>query len=245
MRQINKLKMKPAFLSVPDKALATTSQTYLPIADIVDSIILYKDGGAALVLESTSLNFGLLSEGEQRAVIAGYAGLLNSFSYPIQIVVRSERKDISDYLRFLEEESLKGVANPKLANLMQSYKRFIQEAIKKKNVLSKKFYVIIPFTQYELGITKSFMAITKREEKLPFPKSYVIKKAKTALFPKRDHMIRQAGRLGLRLRQLTTPELVELCYHIFNPEPPTTKEIEPEPSTETQPGAKKKPVGKT
>jgi len=95
------------FLSTPDKALTSTTQDLIPIADIVDGVVIYKNGGAALIMESTSLNFGLLSEREQNAVIASYAGLLNSFNFPTQIIVRTQKKDISRYMEFLTEAEKK------------------------------------------------------------------------------------------------------------------------------------------
>lgn len=214
--------MKIPYLSTPDTPLTATTQEFLPIADIVDGIVLYRSGGAALVMESTSLNFGLLSQREQEAVIASYAGLLNSFNFPVQIVVRSQKKDISSYMEYLVEAERK-VTNPKLTSIMNSYKAFILDAIKKKNVLSKKFYVVVPFSPYELGVVKSFTTSflpTKKNAPLPFPKSYVIRKAKIALFPKRDHLIRQAGRLGLKLTPLNSDELIRLFYNTYNPEPP-------------------------
>jgi len=209
--------LKIPYLTIPDTALNSTTQDHLPIADICDDIVLYKNGGAALVMESTSLNFGLLSDKEQQAVIAAYAALINSLSFSIQIVVRSQRKDITSYLKYLDE-SAKKIANPKLLGLMKGYRSFILESIKKKNVLGKKFYIVIPFSQLELGVAKSFQSVTKRKGPLPFPKSYVIKKAKIILYPKRDHLIRQAGRLGLKLRQLSDNELTELLYNVYNPE---------------------------
>ncbi|KKQ85597.1 MAG: hypothetical protein UT08_C0005G0048 [Candidatus Woesebacteria bacterium GW2011_GWB1_38_8] len=210
------------FISTPDKAISDTTQDLIPVADIVDDIVIYRHGGAALIMESTSLNFGLLSEREQQAVIASYAGILNSFNFPVQIVVRTQKKDISSYINFLNIAETK-VKNPKLQILMQDYKGFIQDAIQKKNVLSKKFYIVIPFTQYELGIAKS-MASSIRPNKvgtsLPYPKSYVIRKAKISLFPKRDHLIRQAGRLGIKFKQLKNDELMQLFFNVYNPEPP-------------------------
>lgn len=214
--------MKIPYLSTPDAALSATSQEFLPLADIVDGIVLYKNGGAALVMESTSLNFGLLSEREQDAVVASYSGLLNSFNFPVQIVVRSQRKDITNYMDFLAQAEKK-ITNPKLASIMKSYQRFILDAIKKKNVLSKKFYIVIPFTPYELGIAKSLattLSPFKKGGSLPFPKSYVQRKAKIALYPKRDHLIRQAGRLGIKLKPLSNEELIRLFYNTYNPEPP-------------------------
>lgn len=214
--------MKIPFLTIPDKPIVASSQKHLPIADITDDIVLYKDGGAAIVLESTSLNFGLLSEKEQQAVIAAYAALLNSLSFPIQIVVRSQRKDISSYMKYLDDAA-KRIKNPKLAQIMQDYQAFVSETTKKKNVLGKRFFIVIPFSPLELGVTKSILAITKRGGPLPFPKPYVIKKAKISLYPRRDHLIRQAGRLGIKLRQLSTQELVSLFYSVYNPEKPASK----------------------
>ena len=209
--------MKLPYLSTPDTPLTTASAEFVPIAEITEDIVVYKDGGAGLVMESTSLNFSLLSEKEQAAVIYAYAALLNSLSFSIQIVIRSQRKDITSYLVYLDEARSK-IPNPKLANLMDSYRSFITESVKKKNVLGKKFYIVVPFSSLELGVGKSIAGMVKGGRALPYPKSYVVKKAKVALYPRRDHLARQANRLGIKLRQLKTNELIELYYNIYNPE---------------------------
>lgn len=216
------VKTKIPYLNIPDTPIVSTIQNHLPIADIVEDIIIYKDGGAAVVMESTSLNFGLLSDKEQQAVILAYAAMINSLSFSIQIVVRSERKDISTYMNYLA--SFTKQANPKLASLMGSYRKFILDTVKKKNVLGKRFFLVIPFSALELGIAKSAISLTKRSGPLPYPKSYVVKKAKVALYPRRDHLVRQAKRLGISFTQLSTDELIRLYYHIYNPEIPASKD---------------------
>lgn len=217
---------KIPYLSVPDKPITATTQEHLPISDITNDIVLFKDGGAALVMESTSLNFGLLSEKEQSAVIAAYAAMINSLSFSVEIVVRTSRKDISNYITFLDNQATK-LTHPLLQKLMIEYKQFILDSVKKKNVLGKRFFVVLYLSPLELGVAKSVGAITKRGGPLPFTKSYVIKKAKITLYPRRDHLIRQAGRLGIKFRQLTTTELVDLYYSLYNPEKPAVKK-EPE-----------------
>lgn len=215
---------KIPYLNLPDTPLTSTSQDLVPIADIVNDIVVFKDGGAAIIMESTSLNFDLLSEKEQEAVIAAYAALLNSLTFPIQIIVRSQRKDISNYMKFLDEKTQE-LKNEKLLSMMEGYKVFITESIKKKNVLGKRFFIVIPFSPLELGVTKTLTTVTKRKGPLPYTKSYVIKKARVAIEPKRDHLIRQSGRLGLTLSQLTSNQLIELFYDIYNPEtPPVVKD---------------------
>lgn len=220
-------KLKIPFISLPDEPLTSTTQDFLPIADITNDIVIYKDGGAALIMESTSLNFGLLSEKEQEAVIAAYAAMINSLTFSIQIVVLTQKKDITSYLNFLNEQAQK-ITQPLLAKLMQDYKNFITESVKKKNVLGKRFFVVLYLSPLELGVAKSVAAITRRSGgTLPFMESFVIKKAKIVLYPRRDHLIRQAGRLGIKFKQLTTPELLNLFYTIYNPEKPAVKK-EPE-----------------
>lgn len=209
---------KIPFLNLPDLPLIATTQEEMPIADISDDMILFKDGGAAIVMETTSLNFGLLSEKEQQAVVYSYAALLNSLSFSIQILVRSQRKDISNYLAYLTEASTR-ISNPKLQVVMSSYRSFIGEIVKKKNVLGKRFFIILPFSPLELGAGKSISTLAKKGP-LPFPKSYIVKKAQIGLFPKRDHLVRQAGRLSIKLTQLNTNQLIELMYDYYNPAAP-------------------------
>ena len=117
---------------------------------------------------------------------------------------------------YLDQESKK-IKGPKLASLMETYKVFIKDTIKKKQVLGKRFFIVAPFSALELGLSKSFTSsIKKKKGPLPYNKDYVVKKAKVSLYPKRDHLIRQSSRAGLVLKQLSTTQLVELFYQIYN-----------------------------
>ena len=60
-------------------------------------MVVYKDGGAAIVLESTSLNFGLLSEKEQVAVIAAYAAMISDLDgYVGRVMSALEKAGVVD-----------------------------------------------------------------------------------------------------------------------------------------------------
>ena len=239
MNKKSPLSKIPIF-NTPDRPLWSSTQAHLPFAAIQDGIVLYKDGGAALVLESTSLNFGLLSDREQEAVVAAYAALINSLSFSIQVVIRTQRKDISHYIDYIDEAA-KSIQNEKLAFLMSSYRNFVIDTTKKRNVLGKRFFLVIPFSSLELGVGQSFKILTNRTTTLPYTKDYVLKKAKVTLFPKRDHLIRQGARLGLRMRQLTTEELTELYYYVYNPPKETVKENKEAVGIETEKEERKEP----
>lgn len=214
--------------STKNRPFVGTAQDHLPIVDIVDGIVLFKDGGAAIIMESTSLNFGLLSEREQEAVIAAYAAFINSLSFAAQIVIRTQKKDITSYMNFLAKKA-EDIKSPKLKGLFNSYRNFVLETTRKRNVLGKRFFVVVPFSPLELG-TKSSMAssISNKKRTLPFTKEYVLKKAKVSLGPKKDHVSRQAARLGLRLKQLNVVEITKLFKDIYSPNVETVRPSEEE-----------------
>ncbi len=198
-------------ISAPIRA---TTQEFLDIEDITEDLIILRDGSAAIVIETPAVNFGLLAEEEQDALIYAYGALLNSLSFPLQIAIMSKHMDISSYIeRITQEENRQ--QNPIIKERLRRYREFILSIVKDNRVLEKKFYLIIPFSNLELGIKGAFGGGKKK--KLPFPKEYIISRAKTSLFPKRDHILRQLGRIGLKGKQLTTQELIEFFYNIYNP----------------------------
>ena len=204
----------PDPLKIPIRA---STQEHLEIEDIKDNIIILKDGSCCLILATTAINFGLLSEKEQDALIYAYAALLNSLTFPIEIVIRSKRKDVTSYLKLLEGEILKQT-NKLLQEQMKKYQKFVEDTVKKNNVLDKSFYVVIPFSALELGATKALGTVVRRQKGLPYPKDYILERAKMNLYPKKDHLIRQFNRLGLKTKELTTQEAIQLFYDIYNPE---------------------------
>ncbi len=178
-----------------------TTQEHIPIADIKDDILILKDGGGALILQVSAVNFGLLSDREQIAIISAFAQMLNSLNYSLQIVIHSERLNITSYLNLLDKAE-KAQSNPLLSKMIVQYRQFIQTTIKENDVLDKKFYVVIPLFKLELGLTSS--------------KENLEQKIKTVLLPRRDQIVRQLQRVGLKTSQLTNRKLLELFYDIYN-----------------------------
>ncbi len=206
-------------------AIKGSTQEHLPIEDIIDGVVILKDGSCASVLQISSVNFDLLSEPEQSALVAAYGGILNSLNFPIQIIIRSSVKDVGSYLgRLTEAENKQN--NPKLKERIKFYRKFVEETVKRNDVLSKTFYVVIRFSNIELGIKSanrqslgSVVNIIKGNKGgLPYPKEYILDKAKASLEPKRDHLIRLFSRLGLDIKLLNNQELIELFYRIYNEE---------------------------
>lgn len=193
-----------------------TTQQHLSIKDVSEDILLLKNGGGALVLQVSAVNFGLLSDREQIAIIGSFAQMLNSLSFSIQIVIHSKRLNISSYLELLDKAQ-KLQTNQLLATMISQYKQFISATIKENEVLDKKFYIVIPLFSLELGLTLS--------------KENLKQKIKTVLLPRRDQIIRQLNRVGLSATQLSGSQLIKLFFDIYNgeiTEKPATLKVTPE-----------------
>lgn len=199
-------------------AIKGSTQEHLPVEDILDDVVILKDGSCAMIMQLSSVNFDLLSEREQMALIYAYGGVLNSLNFPIQIVIQSSVKDVSVYSNRLKEaEAVE--KNQLLRERISSYRQFIEEIVKKNNVLSKSFYIVVPFSLLELGIQSVGKTLgVKKPSGLPMAKSSILEKAKAKLEPKKEHIVRLFLRLGLEIRQLKTKELIQLFYRLYNEE---------------------------
>lgn len=202
-----------------NNSLNSTTQQYLDIYDITNDIVVMKNGSASVILSVSALNFGLLAEEEQDAIIYSYAGLLNSINYSIEILVRSQTKDVTNYLQLLKEQEESAEDRLKSQRISR-YREFVANLIQERNVLDKKFFVIITATPIEMGVisTQSVVPGVASPDITTFEKSVIIERAKNNLEPKRDHLVAQFGRIGLYSRQLKTQEIIQLFYVSYNPE---------------------------
>lgn len=192
----------------PTSPVKASTQSFVEIEEIKDDIVLLKDFSAVCVVEVGAVNFWLLSQEEQSAIIYSYAGLLNSLSFPTQILILSKKMDISSYLDYLD-----GKINQKQLELirkrLESYKEFIKTVVKKNTVLEKRFFFVVPFSPLEMGVS-GVNAKTLNKE-------YVISRAKTSLYPKRDNLIRLLSKIGLAATILERQQLTELFFNLYNP----------------------------
>lgn len=210
--------------------IKASTQEHLDIEDITEDLVILKSGWVAMVMSTTAVNFDILSEAEQDATIYAYSALLNSLSFPVQILIRSKKADITAYYQQLEE-ALQNQLNPDLKRQIQKYMDFVTSTVQQKTVLDKSFYLIINFSPLELGIK----AIKRRTPTKTQNKALLIRDAQIALSPKRDHLIKQTARLGLTTKQLTVKELIELFYDIYNPAPTGTQRVILDTGTYTTP----------
>jgi hypothetical protein len=185
----------------------TSTQRFTEIHDIKENIVLLEGGGASIVMEITATNFALLSREEQDGKMFAYASLLNSLSFPVQILVRSKRIQILPYLKLLDSEQRKAT-NPKLSLFIKQYRDFIENLVTVSTVLDKQFYCVISYSSVEGGIKRTQKGVSADE--------LFFQGAKTSLRTKADSVMALFERVGLRTHILGEDELTKLFYDIYN-----------------------------
>lgn len=186
----------------------SSTQKFTEIEAVQDDVLMLQDNSCAVIVQAGAVNFGLLAEEEQQAMIYSYASLLNSLSFPVEIVIISKRMDISSYLDYLDQRIL-SQHDAILHERILEYQSFIKSIVKKNTILEKNFYFVIPFSPLELGLKGSSGRKLNHE--------YVFTRAKTSLYPKRDHLLRLLKKIGLGGKPLYEQEIAELFYNLYNP----------------------------
>lgn len=196
----------------------TPTQKYLNISEFRDDMVILKDGTLRMVIMSSSVNFALKGENEQSALIAGYIEFLNSLNHPIQVVIQSRKLDIEGYIRRLREAK-KNQPNELLKTQIDGYMGYIQQLIEMQEIMTKKFFIVIPFNP--LG-SKNKGFFTKMKETI-FPVQLIrVRKEKFAKYKeemmlKANNIISNLKSMGLDAVLLDTQSLIELYYNVYNP----------------------------
>lgn len=198
---------------------AASAQQFLAIDSIREDVIVLKDGGLRTVLMCSSFNFALKSTDEQDAVIFQYQNFLNALDFPIQFVIHSRRLNIEPYLESLAERQ-KEEEQELLKIQIGEYIEFIKTFVAGTNIMSKTFYVVVPFTPAILkkkdlfSKVFSFLGASKNGAGMD---ARAFEERKHQLSQRVDTVIEGLQRFGIRSVPLNTEELIELFYGLYNP----------------------------
>lgn len=194
------------------------TQEFIPIREVRDGIVVLKDGSMRALLMTSSINFSLKSEDEQQSIIFQFQQFLNSLNFSVQIFIQSRRLDIRPYLATLEAREKEQI-NDLMRIQIKEYIEFIRTFTERTNIMTKSFYVVVPYTPPTLNVkdkkvSNPFASNKKGDVKM---KTEDFEEARTQL-EQRIAVVRQGiVRSGIRAVQLGTEEAIEVYYRLFNP----------------------------
>jgi len=186
-----------------------STQQFLEIDKIKEGVLVLKNKSIRGVLMVSSLNFALKSTEEQEATIYQFQDFLNSLDFSIEIVIQSRKLNITGYLDKLEEIA-KNQKNELLRIQTIEYQKFIKELISGGQVLSKNFFVVIPFTLIQVP---GFSNADRQN-----PSEDQFQRSKSQLWQRMEFAVMGLRRCGLQCTPLNTGELVELFWSLYHPE---------------------------
>lgn len=171
-----------------------SSRHQIAIKGVEDSILILPNDEYRVIIETSSINFHLMSEDEQDAVVDIYRAFLNSLSFPIQIVQKVRALDLDDYLKSFEAKQ-QGETTKIYKQQIGSYINYVKSLVKTNKILSRQFYIVIPYH------TKGKETIEVAREQLANQLAIVEK---------------GLSNVGIKTRLLTSLELLDLFYSSYN-----------------------------
>lgn len=206
---------------------APSTQNLVVIKEIRDNVILLKDGSMRVLIEVSAINFELRSEDEQIAIVQNFQRFINSIDFPLQISIISRRLYIDNYLK-LATEATGQLDNELLRIQAVEYMKFIKELSSLTNIMSKKFYIVVPFYVFEApsktGIIqsiKSSVGSSSNTKPISDDKFAIYK---NQLMQRSEIIFGGLVGLGLKTRLLERDELVQAFYDLYNPAARTTED---------------------
>ncbi|MEI6490820.1 MAG: hypothetical protein WCO16_03600 [bacterium] len=198
---------------------ASPTQSFVPIKEVRDGVLILKDGSMRAVLLASSLNFALKSADEQQAITFQFQNFLNSLNFSVQISVQSRRLDIRPYIALLETR-YKDQSTDLMRLQTREYIEFIKSFTEQTNIMTKNFFIVIPYTPPILGgkssLASSFFSKKSKAEESA-DKTANFEEHRSQLIQRLEVVQQGLVRCGIRVVQLGTEELVEVFYKIFNP----------------------------
>ena len=195
-----------------------TTQQLVDVEAIRDGVIILKSGELRAVLMCSSVNLALKSQDEQDALVYQYQNFLNGLDFPIQFVAHSRKLDITDYINSLKE-TLKTQENELLRIQTEEYIEFIQNFVAMQNIMSKSFYVIIPYHIGSGGTPSLASRLLGSLGNKPFVKmtDEEFQKHKNQLWQRVENVISGLRTFSIRSLPLDNNELMELFFDLYNP----------------------------
>ncbi len=201
-----------------------STQDALRFAEIRDGTVVLKDGNLRKILLCSSINFSLKSEQEQNAIIFQYQNFLNSLDFPIQILMQSKKLDLSNYLAKLE-----GRADEQTNELLRlqtnDYVEFIKRLINLANIMDKRFYVVVPYLVPPKMASPKISMPGSNEAPPPILSEEEFNQYSKEIDQRIQVIQSGLGSIGIRSALLSTQQIIELLYGVYNPEEANKQKI--------------------
>lgn len=194
---------------------AKSSQSFVPVKEVRNGVVVLKGGGYRGILMCSSTNFALKSADEQHAIIGGFQNFLNTLDFSIEIVIHSRKMDVRPYLATLAERE--AVQQTELMRVqVREYAQFIKNFIEGADIMSKLFYVIVPYEPVTVGQGSGSIPFFGKKASADEGMTEGFEQHRAQLMQRMSLVSSGLIGTGIRAAPLGTEEIIELLYRSFN-----------------------------
>jgi hypothetical protein len=201
--------------------MAHSTQEFLNFEDVREGTIILQDRSIRGLLLVSSTNFALRSQEEQDAIVFQFQSFLNSLDFSIQITIQSRTLNITGYLdrlKALEDEQ----TNLLLRQQTEGYREFVSSLVEGGSILTKNFFVIIPFTLIEANPdasqTTAGTVLKAKPKVIGKLTDDEFERMKTQIWQRMEFIALGLRRMGLHVAPLNSEEIIELLWTWYHPE---------------------------
>ena len=117
-------------------------QEWLPVDEILENgVIKLKNKNYIKIVKIIPINFELKSNLEKEAILNSYKIFLKTCNFDIQILIQSNKKDLSNHISKIKEKNKE--EKEKIKKLSEKYINYIKKLNIEKKSSSKNFYILI------------------------------------------------------------------------------------------------------
>lgn len=203
------------------------TETMLPISEIRGDTMLLKDKWLRAVIKVTWLNIELRNYDEQVVVVEQYKRFLNGLDFPIQILIRNNYLELSDYITYMKEH-VGHIDHSALKEQWDAYVKFLDEINNKQGLIYvKEFYIIVPYYPGEEDKNQvrkprrrlfldAFSRVETPEKIVERYRSFL--KHDKFLDTRVNVILEWLRGIGIYGERLTLTDLISLLFKVYNPE---------------------------
>jgi hypothetical protein len=180
-----------------------SARSQIGIKEVRDGILVLPGNRYRAILSTSSVNFELQSTDEQDVIVDTFQAFLNSLTNPVQILIRVRELDVDRYLedfaiaRSDESEEI-------YKTQFKKYSAFIRKLVAGNKILSRRFYLIIP---YDNKADVDFSL------------------AREQLMQEQELLVKGMEKMGMTARPLSSLEILDLFYSFYQPERAKTQPL--------------------
>ncbi|MEK9194551.1 MAG: hypothetical protein AAB884_01945, partial [Patescibacteria group bacterium] len=175
-----------------------STQQFVQIKKIERGVVYLKNGSLRRVLIVGGVNFDLKSENEQTLILNSFQNFLNTLDFSVQFFIHSRKVNVSAYLAKIAARK-KDEENELLKIQIEEYVNFIKSFVEENAIISKTFFVVVPYEPVAIAAKASGILSVFRGGKTKESRESAAREGLEQLNHRVDQTTSGLSQIGLRV----------------------------------------------